>query len=193
MKRLLLLTTAALIALAAPGVANAAVQNLAISGSVGGHDYTGELSLDVSGGQAISGTGTLSILGLNNAPLVLITASTPGDEGAPEVGFRGNDGTDYFDLDQAYPISTNGLLFDVDTTTARKGTSRSSPSGRKGRATTPPSPATSAGPSITTCAATRWPRRLARFLSPQLGRWACLASEASASWAGGRAAPIGWP
>ena len=121
MKRLLLLTTAALIALAAPGVANAAVQNLAISGSLDGHDYTGTLSLDVNGGQAVSGTGTLSILGLNNAPIVLITASTPGNEGAPMTGFRGNDGTDYFDLDQAYPISSNGLLFDVGTTTAVQG------------------------------------------------------------------------
>ena len=37
MKRLFLLTTAALIALAAPGVANAAVENLAISGSLDGH------------------------------------------------------------------------------------------------------------------------------------------------------------
>jgi hypothetical protein len=120
MKRLLLLTTAALGALAAPGSANASIQNLSISGSLGGHAYTGELSLDVSGGQAVSGTGTLSILGLNNAPLVLITTSTPGNEGGP-IGFRANDGTDYFDLDQAYPISTNGWLFDVGTTTARWG------------------------------------------------------------------------
>ena len=173
MKRVFLLTTAALIALAAPGVANAAIQNLSISGSLDGHDYTGTLSLDVNGGQAVSGTGTLSILGMNDAPLVLITASTPGNEGAPMTGFRGNDGTDYFDLDQAYPISTNGLLFDVGTTTAGRGASRSSRSGRKGRATPPPSPATSAGPSIGTSKAARWPLRPARFLSPQLGRWAC--------------------
>ena len=85
MKRLLLLTTAALIALAAPGVANAAIQNLAISGNLDGHAYTGELSLDVSGGQAVSGTGTLSILGLNKAPFVLITASTPGASGYPDA------------------------------------------------------------------------------------------------------------
>ena len=37
------------------------------------------------------------------------------------TGFRGNDGTDYFGLDQAYPISANGLLFDVGTTTAEWG------------------------------------------------------------------------
>ena len=121
MKRVFLLTTAALIALAAPAVANASIQNLSISGSLDGHDYTGTLSLDVNGGEAASGTGTLSILGLKNAPLVLITASTPGNEGAPMTGFRGNDGTDYFGLDQAYPISSNGLLFDVGTTTAEWG------------------------------------------------------------------------
>jgi PEP-CTERM motif len=123
MKRAFLLTTAALIAIAAPGVANAAVENLAISGSLDGHGYTGTLSLDVNGGQAVSGTGTLSILGLNNAPIVLITASTPGASGYPNnlIGYRGNDGTDYFDLDQAYPISANGLLFDVGTTTAEWG------------------------------------------------------------------------
>src|ERR1700722_21020426 len=101
MKRVFLLTTAALIALAAPGIANASIQNLSISGSLDGHAYTGELSLDVSGGQAVSGTGTLSILGLNNAPLVLITTSTPGNEGGP-IGFRANDGTDYFDLHHFY-------------------------------------------------------------------------------------------
>jgi PEP-CTERM motif len=123
MKRVFLLTTAALIALAAPGIANASIQNLSISGSLDGHDYTGTLSLDVNGGQAVSGAGTLSILGLNNAPIVLITASTPGASGYPNnlIGYRGNDGTDYFDLDQAYPISANGLLFDVGTTTAEWG------------------------------------------------------------------------
>jgi PEP-CTERM motif len=120
MKRLFLITTAALIALGAPEVSNAAIQNLAISGNLDGHDYTGTLSLDVNGGQAVSGSGTLSILGLKNAPIVLITASTPGNEGGP-IGFRANDGTDYFGLDQAYPISTNGLLFDVGTTTAQWG------------------------------------------------------------------------
>jgi hypothetical protein len=104
-------------ALAAPGVANATIVDLTISGSLDGHSYTGTLSLDVTGGQATSGTGTLSILGFTNAPLVLITTSSPGNEGTP-VGYRGNDGTDYSNSDQAYPIDTNGLLFDVNTTTA---------------------------------------------------------------------------
>jgi hypothetical protein len=113
------LLIAALLASTA-GSANAAIENLAISGDLDGHAYTGELSLNVSGGQAVSGGGTLSSLGMTNAPLVMITESTPYNE-APGVGFRANDGTDYFDLDQAYPISANGLLFDVGTTTAQFG------------------------------------------------------------------------
>jgi hypothetical protein len=114
-------------ALAVPGVANATIEDLTISGSLvdgtNSYSYTGTLSLDVTGGQATSGTGTLSILGLTNAPLVLITTSTPGNEyhSLPygPVGFRANDGTDYYSLDQAYPIDANGLLFDVNTTTAK--------------------------------------------------------------------------
>lgn len=55
---------------------------------------------------------------------MLITPSTPGDENnfptAP-VGFRANDGTDYFGLDTAFPVDTNGLLFDVGTSTASFG------------------------------------------------------------------------
>jgi hypothetical protein len=38
-------------ALAAPGIANATINDLTISGSLDGHSYTGTLSLDVTGGQ----------------------------------------------------------------------------------------------------------------------------------------------
>jgi hypothetical protein len=86
--------------------------------------FTGSISLDVTAGQATDGTGVLNILG-HNYDLVLITTSTPGNEttGGPSapVGFRGNDGTDLFALDQAYPIDGNGLLFDVGTLTAQWG------------------------------------------------------------------------
>lgn len=63
MKRLLLLTTAALGALAAPGSANASIQNLSISGNLDGHAYTGELSLDVSGGRLSAAPGRSASLG----------------------------------------------------------------------------------------------------------------------------------
>jgi hypothetical protein len=192
MIRLLLLTTAALIALAAAGVTNAAIQNLAISGSLDGHDYTGTLSLDVNGGQAVSGTGTLSILGLNNAPIVLITASTPGASGYPNnlIGYRGNDGTDYFNLAKPTRSAPTACCSTWARPRRSRGTSRSSPSGRKGRAMPPPSSATSAGLSITTSKAARWPRRLTRCRSPPLGRCLALASLALALQAGGVARRI---
>lgn len=117
MKRLLL-TTAILGSLSVPALAN--IQNMSISGDLAGYLYTGELSLDVVGNEVVDGTGSLSILGLHNAPIVMITSTTPGNE-TPGIGYRGNDGTDYFDEDQAFPISTNGLLFDVGTTTAEFG------------------------------------------------------------------------
>lgn len=95
-----------------------------VSGSIQGNVFSARLDLDVSGGQAQSGGGTFTGYGLSNVDLVLITVNTPGNENvfpnAP-VGFRGNDGTDFFGADQAYPLSLNGLLFDVGTTTAAFG------------------------------------------------------------------------
>jgi hypothetical protein len=68
-----------------------------ISGTFGSgvDNFSGQVTLDVVAGQAISGFGeiTFSSLGISNAPMVLITASTPGVE-TPVVGWRANDGTD---------------------------------------------------------------------------------------------------
>jgi hypothetical protein len=142
-------------ALAARGIANASIQNPSISGSLDGHAYGGELSLDVFGGQAVSGTGTLSILGLNNAPLVLIMTSTPGNEGGP-IG----------------SAPTMARTTSTSTKPTRSApTAYCSMSARprrkwglyplfaiwsEGTATPPPSPATSAEPSTTTSKAARW-------------------------------------
>ena len=46
---------------------------------------------------------------------MLITPSAPGYESPP--GYRANDGTDWFGIDQNVPIDSNGLLFDVGTST----------------------------------------------------------------------------
>ena len=96
-----------------------------ISGSFGSGvgAFTGPITLDVAGGVATSGSGSINILGLTNAPLVLITTSTPGNETAGgvnfPVGFRDNGGTDLFGDDDAFPpTAAGGLLFDVGTTTA---------------------------------------------------------------------------
>jgi hypothetical protein len=101
------------------GVASATTVVDLISGSFGKGvgNFSGEITLDVVGGQAISGSGEISILGLSNAPIVLITTSTPGNE-TPPVGFRANDGTDLLGANTNYPLDTVGLLFDVGTATA---------------------------------------------------------------------------
>lgn len=102
------------------GAANAAVVD--VSGTFVNNPFTAVLNLNVVKGQAVSGTGTFTGFGLTNAALVLITTSTPYNETSPgPVGFRGNDGTDLGQFDQAYPIDTDGLVFDVGTTTAAFG------------------------------------------------------------------------
>lgn len=102
--------------------ANAATLTEDFSGSFGVNNFFGNITLDVVGGQAISGTGTISILGLSGVPMVLITPSTPGNESSPgPVGYRANDGTDFGGLNTIIPIDSIGLLFDVNTTVASFG------------------------------------------------------------------------
>jgi len=85
---------------------------------------SGQITLDVVAGKAISGSGFIDIsnLALSNAPLVTDHDLDTGNEtaGGPAypVGFRANDGTDLFGLDQKFPLDTAGLLFDVGTATA---------------------------------------------------------------------------
>ena len=122
MKRLLLLTTAALGALAAPGTpmrrsktcrSPAASAATPIPGNCLSTSLAGRLS---AAGDAQHPWAEQCSSGADHDidPRQLRVTGRP-------IGFRANDGTDYFDLDQAYPISTNGWLFDVGTTTARWG------------------------------------------------------------------------
>jgi hypothetical protein len=100
-----------------PAQASTITENF--TGNFGADLFSGTIVLDVVGGQAVSGTGQVSIFGLVNAPMVLITALTPGNETSPgPVGFRGNDGTDFGGLNTVIPIDSIGLLFDVNTMTA---------------------------------------------------------------------------
>ncbi|WEK43996.1 MAG: PEPxxWA-CTERM sorting domain-containing protein [Candidatus Sphingomonas colombiensis] len=115
------LAASALLAAAFQAPANAATVVLPFSGILNGAGaFSGQLTLDVEGGQALSGGGTISLLSYHNAPISLITTNTPYNENvfpdAP-VGFRANDGTDFYGLDTAFPISLNGLLFAVGTST----------------------------------------------------------------------------
>jgi PEP-CTERM motif-containing protein len=97
---------------AAPDVANAATYNF--TGIVNGDQFAVTFSLVVSGGNAISGGGTISGGGLA-APeaLTLITLASPGveNDGAGLLGYRSDDGTDWFDADTRAPIDGNGLIF----------------------------------------------------------------------------------
>lgn len=118
------LATTALV-VGASQAASAATVIVPISGAIGSTGtFTATLNLDVVNGQALSGTGTINLLSYVNAPVSLITTYTPGNNNtsaSAPVGFRANNGTDYFGLDTAYPFSTNGLLFAVDTTTPTPG------------------------------------------------------------------------
>jgi hypothetical protein len=78
--------------------------------------YTAEVTLNVSGGFATSGTGTINDAAFGGVQsLTLITAATPGATGGPgNFGFRADDGTDWNGNDSAIPItSSGGLVFGI--------------------------------------------------------------------------------
>lgn len=76
--------------------------------------FTANVSLDVVGGQAVSGTGTINF-GASNFDLTLITLTTDGGNGnyGGTTGFRDNHGTDIFGGDTVVPIDSNGLIFAI--------------------------------------------------------------------------------
>ena len=114
MKLSVFLASAALgAALTASGVAYAGTEVLNISNfdPNGYGDITGQIILDVTGGQATTGTASLSG-GKFGGPLnfSLVTADNyPG----PSTGWRAGDGTDWDGGDTAYRIDGNGLVFDT--------------------------------------------------------------------------------
>jgi len=83
-------------------------------GDFGTPAFTASVSLDVVGGQALSGTGTITF-GANTFDLTLITLTTDGGNGnyGGQTGFRDNRGTDIFGGDTTSPIDSNGLIFAV--------------------------------------------------------------------------------
>jgi PEP-CTERM motif len=101
--------------ISAASAANASIVEYVVTGvdqnSLG---FTADVFLDVTGGQATSGTGTLTgaITGLTGGlplSLTLVTASTPGAENP--LGYRSSTGTDLFGVDTVVPPDNNGLLF----------------------------------------------------------------------------------
>jgi len=113
---LLSLTAALALGLAATSqAASATPVNYGFSGNTPQGSYTAIFSLDVTGGEALSGVGTLTGLGLSGTQdLTLITLATPGATyPGPSVGFRGNDGTDVYGCDTAVPIDASCLVFAI--------------------------------------------------------------------------------
>jgi hypothetical protein len=107
--------------------AHAAVVIYNFAGDVNSDPYTAHVSLDVSVGNAISGTGTITGAGLTGTQsLTLITLASPGveNDGGGLLGYRSNDGTDWFDADTAVPIDSNGLIFAIGPNPVGFGTSQ---------------------------------------------------------------------
>ena len=110
-----LAVAAAVIVGAALGVpaANASVM-YNFSGDFGPPAFTASVSLDVVGGQALSGIGSITF-GASTFDLTLITLTTDGGNGnyGGQTGFRDNHGTDIFGGNTTIPIDTNGLIFAI--------------------------------------------------------------------------------
>jgi hypothetical protein len=90
------------------------------SGDFGPPAFTASVSLDVVGGQALSGTGSITF-GANTFDLTLITLTTDGGNGnyGGQTGFRDNHGTDIFGGDTTTPIDSNGLIFAISSNPLR--------------------------------------------------------------------------
>jgi len=84
------------------------------SGDFGPPAFTASVSLDAVGGQALSGTGSITF-GADTFALTLITLTTDGGNGnyGGQTGFRDNHGTDIFGGDTTTPIDSNGLIFAI--------------------------------------------------------------------------------
>jgi hypothetical protein len=103
-----------------PPAANASIYNYDFSGDFAPPAFTADVSLDVVGGQAISGTGTINF-GAGNFDLTLITLTTDGGNGnyGGTTGFRDNGGTDIYGGDTVVPVDSNGLIFAISNNPVR--------------------------------------------------------------------------
>ena len=78
------------------------------------NSFTAEVTLDESGGFATGATGIINDAAFGGSQsLVLITSAISGSNYSGTIGFRANDGTDFYGFDNAVPISVNGLLFAI--------------------------------------------------------------------------------
>jgi hypothetical protein len=108
------LASAALgVALTTSSVAHAGTEVLNISNfnPNGYGDITGQVTLDVFGGQATTGTAILS--GGNFGGPLSFSLVTIDNYPGLSTGWRAGDGTDWYGGDNAYQIDGNGLVFDT--------------------------------------------------------------------------------
>jgi len=92
------------------------VYDYTFDGSNSHGSYTATVSLFSESGQAISGGGSITGGGLTHTEsLKLVTLASPGveNDGGGLLGYRSNDGTDWYDADTTVPIDTNGLIFAI--------------------------------------------------------------------------------
>jgi hypothetical protein len=98
----------------APTLASANIQYFNISGNDGFGAFSAHVAVDVVGGVAVSGSGFINGAGFGaTESLTLITSATPNNGNYfGTVGWRGNDGTDFWGFDNAVPVTAlGGLLF----------------------------------------------------------------------------------
>jgi hypothetical protein len=111
----LLTATAAVAGLVMSASAQAGVETLTFTGYDGGRELTATMTLDVVGGQAVSGTGTIeSPYWTGSDALTLVNLSTPGisNLGGGDLSYRFGGGTDLIG-DTSASIDDYGLVFKV--------------------------------------------------------------------------------
>jgi hypothetical protein len=76
--------------------------------------FTVHVVIDETGGNAYRGSGTISgggLTGTQNLTLISLLSSGVENDGGGMLGYRSNDGTDWFGADTNIPIDGNGLVF----------------------------------------------------------------------------------
>lgn len=104
------------LALGLASQSHAATETFSFSGTNSQGAFSGLATIDVEGGYATSGSGTISGAGLGSDTLTLITALTPGAENVAAdgtFGYRSNGGDDVLGVDDAVPVNGNGIIFGV--------------------------------------------------------------------------------
>lgn len=109
MNFLTILASVALVAATVGLPAKAATYDVDFTGTDGSGAVTADMVLNVVGGQVVSGTGTISQAQWGTAKMTFLSS--------PNLStvYEFNGGTELFGDDNAFPISGNGIVFNVGT------------------------------------------------------------------------------